>query len=449
MNTGSELVQSEVSKKTGTEQKMGLIGAIAVIVGSMVGASIFAFLGSIAAKTGSSLYIVYLIAVIPAIFGSVAYLQLGAMFPESGGTYHYNKKLLSPFMGLLAGLSILFAAVGVLSTMSIALAQFLQMYLPNAPLIPTSLGVLALFFIINFFGLKTTNAIQVIMVIWMIAALLIFAFPGLIIGEPAPPSDLPFLSNGFSGLFIAAALASFAYAGYNIITELGGNIKNPKRNLPLSIIISLLLVALIYFFVTLAVSRLVPAEELATGDLSLTTIATQFLSPGFVTFIGIGALLALATTLNVAVMIIPQELNAIAKDGLAPKIFTKLHGKNEIPTAGLITGFVFGVLLILSGISLDASGLMITVGFLAAAVFTGFGARKAPKLFKSDYEAAEIRIRPRVLSFFCWAGILSSLFFIFFSMVDAPLVMVAYIVLVIAAYVYHKWINKNNLNVEE
>src|SRR5699024_11656644 len=91
---------------------MGLIGAVAMLMGAMIGAAVFVLLGPLAKLTGPSLPLAFLLGALPAFFGSAYYIQLGSMFPSSGGTYVYTSRLLNPTSGVFAAFWLLFAGIG-------------------------------------------------------------------------------------------------------------------------------------------------------------------------------------------------------------------------------------------------------------------------------------------------------------------------------------------------
>ncbi|WP_243292041.1 APC family permease [Bacillus sp. FJAT-47783] len=436
-NTELSLSQKS-SLKTESQQKMGLIGAIATMVGAMVGSSIFVMLGPIAQTTGPSLYLAFLIGSLPAIFGSAYYVQLGCMFPKSGGTYYYNKRLNSPFMGFLAGVTILFACIGAIGMLALGLEQYMLYYFPNIPQLSVAMGTVILFGLINYFGIKTANLIQIGMVVWMLVALLCFAVPGFFV-EKSVSESAPFLTNGMSGLLLASALAFYSYAGYNIVAELGGNIREPKKNMPRAILLSLVIVTIIYVAVTYVVSSTSSANEWTDSNFSIPLMASKFLPSWIVMFIGLGGIMAIATTLNAAMMVFPQELLAIAKDQLVSEKFLTEHKKYGTPTLGLFTGAIISIILLVMKVDITTFATMVVIGFLLASVFTGFGARRAPKRYPDLYNSSIILISPKWLTFFCWSGIITSLFFSILAAMDAPLVGGIYLLLVMLSALYYRW----------
>lgn len=125
--------------------KIGLIGAISTLIGIMVGAAIFILLGPLAAQTGPSLTLAFLLGAIPALFGSVYYMQLGSIFPSSGGSYIFASRLLNPTLGILAGFFMVFAGVGAVGMLALGFINYLSFYFTNIPVIPIALLTILFF----------------------------------------------------------------------------------------------------------------------------------------------------------------------------------------------------------------------------------------------------------------------------------------------------------------
>src|SRR5699024_10166493 len=132
------------------KKKMGLVGAISTLIGTMVGAAVFVLLGPLVDQTGSSLPLAFLLGAIPALFGSAYYIQLGSMFPSTGGIYVYTSRLLSPTVGVLAAFWMLFAGIGAIGMLGLGFVDYIGFYFSSLPVIPTAIVVVIVFLFINF-----------------------------------------------------------------------------------------------------------------------------------------------------------------------------------------------------------------------------------------------------------------------------------------------------------
>lgn len=427
--------------------KIGLIGAISTLIGIMVGAAIFILLGPLAAQTGPSLTVAFLLGAIPALFGSVYYMQLGSIFPSSGGSYIFASRLLNPTLGVLAGFFMVFAGVGAIGMLALGFINYLSFYFTNIPVIPIALLTILIFFFINFLGIRFANKLQVFMVGWMVLALLIFIIFGFLHQQSAEFVEFdkgPFLRNGVSGLLMAAVLSFYSYAGYGIVTEIGGEIKNPQKNTPLAIIISLVTVALIYMGVSYICTSIVPIDEFIGFSASIPMTASLFLPNWVVDLIAVGGFLAIFTTLNAIMLVIPQELAVMGNEGVISKLFTKKHKKFGTPYISLVLISIVPMILIIFGISETVFATMTIAGLLISGLIMGVSALKIFKKAGQEYEHAVIKIPKPLLITFSILGIISSFLFTVLAILDAPVVGGLAIVLVVFTMIYSR---KKNLSI--
>jgi|SRR5690625_659005 len=416
-------------------KKIGLIGAIAIIVGTVIGASIFILLAPIAGQTGPSLFLAYFIAFIPAFFGSIFYAQLGAAMPATGGTYHYNKRLLNPTLGYLATISLILGGIGATVMLAIGFAEYLQFFFPNLPIQLTALLIILFLYGINLLGIKTAEIVQILMTLWIILALLIFAVPGLFHIEVQ--NFTPMIPNGMGSFLMGSALAVYSYVGFGIISEIGGTIENPKKNIPRAIFFSLGLITLIYMLVSLVAVGVIPWEQLSESGASVAEAAQKFLSPPFVLFISIGALFATVTTINAVLMTIPGDFQALAKEGIfSRKLMTK--EVNNTPLFPITFLVVIGAIGIFSGFSADFFATITIVGLLFNAVILGIALWKLPKREKEAYDNASFKMKPGLLKVAIILGVFLNAAFILLAVLDFLIIIPIYIVWLIIGFIMHR-----------
>jgi len=404
---------------------MGLIGAVAMLMGAMIGAAVFVLLGPLAKLTGPSLPLAFLLGALPAFFGSAYYIQLGSMFPSTGGTYLYTSRLLSPTLGVLAAFWILFAGIGANGMLALGFVNYISFYLGQLPIKSTAILIIIVFVIINLFGMRFSSLLQIYMVIWMVGSLLLYIVSGLF--ELQSPSFIsvdnePFFRNGLSGLLMATVLSFYSYAGYGLITEIGGEIRNSHKNTPRAIAISLLLVTAIYMGAAYVSTKVIPLEKFISFTASLPMAATYFLPDLGVHVIAVGGLLALFTSLNAMLLIFPHELYVMAQDrSVSPLFLVKVKRFNTPYFSLILVGFMT-ITLIHLGFSERVFATMTVIGFLLASILMGFASLKIFSKAQAPYEAATVKIPKPLLLFFSVLGIGCSLLFTVFAFIDEPLV---------------------------
>src|SRR5699024_10194296 len=213
--------------------------------------------------------------------------------------------------------------------------------------------------------------------IWMVGALVMYILFGILgqgNGSLIPVYNGPFLRNGISGLLMAAVLSFYSYAGYGLITEIGGEIKHPQKNTPRAIVISLLVVTMIYMGAAYVSTTIIPLEQFINFSASLPMAAAFFLPEWGVHVIAIGGLLAIFTSLNAMLLIFPHELSVMAQDRTVPKIFMLKIKKFDTPFVSLLLVGFMTVILIRVGLSATTFTTMTVTGFLFGSMLMGVSA---------------------------------------------------------------------------
>jgi amino acid transporter len=232
----------------------------------MIGAGIFVLTGIAAGTAGPGLLLAFLLNGIVTLFTALAYAELGSAIPEAGGGYLWIKHALPSINGFLSGWMSWFAHAVAGSLYALGFGAYFGLLLENYGISLFGLSgegldkflavVVALIFIyINYRGASETGTIANIVGFTKIVILGVFIISGLytIYYSPDWFSNFnPFLPNGFGGIFMAMGLTFIAFEGYEVIAQTAEEVKNPKKNIPKAIFLSLLIVIPIYLLVAFA-----------------------------------------------------------------------------------------------------------------------------------------------------------------------------------------------------
>lgn len=422
------------------KKELGLMGAISIVIGTVIGASIFILLGSVASQSGPSLFIAYIIGFIPALFASMIYAQLGSAIPNVGGSYSYTKELLSPRAGYLVATTLMLGGIGAIVMLAIGFAQYLQFFFPNISITLVATLIVVTLYFLNLLGLKLVEMIQIVMTIWIILSLFLFAIPGI------PHVNMehfqPLMPNGLNGLLFGSVLAVYSYLGVGIISELGGEIKNPKRNLPLAIFISLAIILVLYVLVSFVTIGVMPWQELASSGASITEAGQFYLPQWAIYFISIGALFATVTTINAIMLAIPRDFFVLEKDGILKQYWTSIKFK-DVPVLPLTMIMLVSIICIFTGLSADYFATITVVGLLFNAVLLAVAAWNLPKKRKAQYAESKFKLNKFSLYFFVIGGIVLNTLFILLAALDLPSILVIFIVWTLGGYLMvHKRIKR-------
>jgi len=355
------------SKAPATElaRDMGLMHVTMIGIGAMIGAGIFVLTGMAAGVAGPALILVFLLNGIVTGFTAMSYAELGSCFPEAGGGYLWVKEALPQPNGFLSGWISWFAhavacslysvafgafAVDLLSLGGVDFSKLVPSVVKSPPhlfwtkLIAVLVGIV--FVYINFRGAKETGQAETfvtmvkIIVIGMFIAFGCYAIFSGNLAEPWQSHFTGFFQQGVKGIIIAMGLTFIAFEGYEIIAQCGEEVVNPKKNIPRSVFLSLIIVVPIYILVAfVALGAVTPEGGVPTwqylgtrGELAMIEAAEHFMMGkiGRIIFL-IGGLFSTMSALNATIYSSSRVSFAMGRDHNLPGIFGKIHLKKRTP----------------------------------------------------------------------------------------------------------------------
>jgi APA family basic amino acid/polyamine antiporter len=255
---------------TSHPRHFGFAGATSVLVANMVGTGVFTSLGfqALDLHTGGALLSLWIVGGVVALCGAIAYAELGALLPRSGGEYVYLGQAWHPLAGFLGGwvsMTVGFAAPIALSSM--AFGRYLSAIVPVDPRL-ASLGMLAFVVAVHLAGLHAAKRFQIAITATQLCLVAAFVVAGLTFARPVP------LDMGLTGgvalrevlsapYAVSLVYVSFAFTGWNAAGYIAGEIVDPERTIPRAVVASTLLVTVLYLLLNFAFLRTVPLAEVA------------------------------------------------------------------------------------------------------------------------------------------------------------------------------------------
>lgn len=356
---------------------MGLMHVTMIGVGAMIGAGIFVLTGMAAGVAGPALLFVFLLNGFVTGLTAMAYAELGSCFPEAGGGYLWVKEALPQPNGFLSGWISWFAHAVACSLYAVAFGAFAVDLLHVAGidlsgLVPKIMSysshevaakgiavvIVLLFVYINFRGAKEAGQAETFVTIVKIVVITLFIGFGayaMFAGKTATPwqgNFSGFFQKGAMGIITAMGLTFIAFEGYEIIAQCGEEVKNPKRNIPRSIFLSLLIVVPIYILVAyVAIGAVSPEGNIPTwmylgqkGELAIMEAAEHFMMGklGRIILL-IGGLFSTMSALNATVYSSSRVSFAMGRDHNLPSIFARIHQGKRTPHMAI---FLSGALII-------------------------------------------------------------------------------------------------------
>ena len=344
------------------KKELGLFDVFAVSTGAMFSSGFFLLPGLAAAKTGASVALAYLIAgvlILPAMFSKA---ELSTALPKAGGTYFFLDRSLGPMAGTIGGLGTYFALTLKTAFALIGIGAYAAFFI-DLPIKTVAVSLTMLFMIVNIVGAKETTALQRVLVTVLLIVLAFFLVQGVnYVGweqgiELTKERNTPFFRHGLSGLLSTVGFVFVSYAGLTKVASIAEEVKNPDRNIPLGMMLSLGVTTAIYVGGVFIMVSVLDFANLSADLTPVATAAEQFFDwlPGRwgLMLIVIAAMAAFASTGNAGLMSASRYPLAMARDKLVPAMFAKL-GRFQTPTISIVAS---GMVMIVFILFLDAEGI--------------------------------------------------------------------------------------------
>lgn len=363
-------------------RKLGLLDITFIGVGAVIGAGIFVITGQAAATmAGPAIILSFLLAAVMIGITALIYAELSSAYPVAGSAYSFTFASLGEVFAWFVGWNLLLEYGVATAAVATGWSGYLRRFLENSMgvEIPLALSgaynpaagtyidisafaiILAIFFLLAI-GIKESARVNTAVVFIKLAVLVTFVVFGL------PHVDFNNLTDffpfGWEGVWHGAALIVFAYLGFDAISTVAEEAKNPGRNIPLGLILSLALSVVFFILVSFTLTAIVPYQELNVPD-ALAFALYKVNEPFAANIIALGAVITITTVMLVMGLGFTRILFALARDGLLPKSLSEVHPKYDTPYKATLLG---GVLLsVMAGlVPLKTLAELVNIGTLFA-----------------------------------------------------------------------------------
>ncbi len=443
------------------KREVGFFSATMVVVASMVGTGIFTTSGFIMAELSSpySMLICWLLGGMFAICGALCYAELGAMYPAAGGEYVFLRESFGKCIGFLSGwvsLIIGFSAPVAASSLafaayfsrsfSVSLGPELSLSLFGIEVVTLTfqsvlaISVIVVFSLVHCHSLSAGERVQNGLTLFKIGFIVSFVLLGLLLGDGSiedviENSDMSRLTQG--EFAISLIFVSFAYSGWNAAAYLGGEIKSPRRNIPLALILGTLLVMTLYLLLNIVYIYALPSKDMSgVLEVGIRSAASLF-GDNIGKYFGGAISLCILSVVSALVMTGPRVYYAMAKDGLFFSIFAKLSRTYGIPRYAIFLQAIIAVVMVMTA-SFDR--LVLYIGFTLSifTMLTVVGVivlRKKKRTLQRSYKTFGYPLTPM---FF----IIGNLWIVYYSIKTRPvasLIGLSTIFVGLLFYLYFNW----------
>jgi len=401
------------------KRQLSLFQVIMLGTAGTLGSGIFVLTGHAAAVSGPSAILAVLIGGILSFSIAINYCELATIYPETGGAMTYvreawGKGLLSFLVGSLDSISSTFYC----ALSAVGFAYSLSVFIPALPIVPVAILAIVFFVILNILGVTNVGNAQIFMGGFLILAFAIYIIYGFL--SPTGFDIKTFAPNGeffiFDGFFanLSAFLRTIAllyavYVGFEVIADDAEEVRNPNKNIPLAILISLTIITLVYSLTVLVTLGTVPWNELAGSETALSDAISVFLPGIGVVIIGLAGMIGALTSVNSSMLSATRETFTLSRDGVWPAFLSRLN-RFRVPFMAILLIGTISALISINGV-VDFLSYITSAGYLFVLFFSNFAMITLRKKFPAinrPFKAPLFPLTPLIATLTCLIVIMFS-----------------------------------------
>ncbi len=327
------------------KQELNLLDVFCIASGAMISSGLFILPGLAYARAGPSIIFCYLLAGLLSLPGMLSIAEMTTAMPKAGGDCFTVVRSLGPGIGTVAGLLSWFS-LSMKSAFALVGISVFTALIVDANLHLLSVLFCGIFLFINLTGIRRAGRTQVVLVVALFILMLVYVIFGL--PKVRVENLAPFAPNGIVSIFFTTGYVFVSYAGLLKIASVAEEIKDPGRNIPLGMIISLLVVSIFYSLMVLVTAGVLEPSELSNSLTPISDGSAVFLGNFGKIAMSLAAIFAFLSTANAGIMSAARSLVPLSRDGLLPGHFGRINKKYGTPHyAILVTGLVIIISLFL------------------------------------------------------------------------------------------------------
>lgn len=342
------------------KKKLSLLACIAMGIGSIIGASIFAITPIAIKIVGNGVVWGFFLAAGFLVLKTLPEFIISSSIPANGGNYMGLSRLVHPSLGCLQTFNDMVKGVMKIATLSLTFSTYFMIVFPN--LLPPVIVTIILIFIytyISLMGVKTSAIIQNISVAVLFVALGTYVFGGWP-NVTIDPMDVIIPTVKITKMWAVMGMLHGSLMGANALVYFADEIENPRKNIPLAFLISTSICVILFAIIAFVTVGVVPVTEMGaqgpviySDSYSLGFVAERFMGNEMLAFfVTGGALLAVVTSLNAIMIMFSRAQFVAARDGLYPKVISKMN-KHNVPSGAIIMNSAIAILAVVSGFNLE------------------------------------------------------------------------------------------------
>jgi len=394
------------------KRQLSLVQTIMLGTAGTLGSGIFVLTGHAAAVAGPAAILAIIIGGILSFAIAFNYCELATTYPETGGAMTYvreawGKGLLAFLVGSMDSISSTFYT----ALSAVGFAYSASVFIPSLPIVPVAIGIIIIFSTLNILGVTKVGNVQLVMGAGLVTAFAVYIVGGFVSPSGFHPQTL--LPNGrlftsvnpitnIGVILRTLALIYAAYVGFEVIADDAEEIKNPTKNIPIAILVSLVLITVIYSLTVMVALGTTPYTELAGSSTALSDTIRKFFPGLGVVIIGLAGMVGALTSVNSSMLSATRETFTLSRDGAWPNFLSRLN-RVRVPFMAIIFIGLVSVLITTFGL-VDFLSYITSAGYLFVLFFSNLAMiqlhRKYPYLHR-PYKAPLFPLTPIVASLTC------------------------------------------------
>jgi APA family basic amino acid/polyamine antiporter len=420
---------------------LGLWGAAGVGIGAIIGTGIFVLIGVASGIAGPAVIISFLIAGFTALLTGLSTAELSSFITEAGGSYIYTTKAFGRLPGFLVGWMKSFDYIVGASAVSIGFAAYFAYFLGIPPAVGTLVLVGSIWplilMVLNLRGMKEASGTNNILVALKVSALVLFiAVGGLYLITRGDFSLYhPFFPRGLSGALSGASIIFFAFIGFNTISVIAEEVRDPERNVPRAVLISFAVCTVLYIGVSAVSVGLLPWQVLGESSAPLEAALRVATDNFFILeFIAVSALFATTSVILASILGGSRALFAMARQRVIPGLFARISGQGIPVLTVLVTGIAIGAIVFLTNGNLDWLASIFNFGTLVTFFFINASLLRLRRTMPDVSRGFRVPLYP----FTPVLGLVSCLLLSFYLSANALLVGLGWVAVGMVAYAVNR-----------
>ncbi len=382
-------------KKLELKRELGLFHVTTIGVGLILGAGIYVLLGEASGSAGNAVWLSFLISAAVALLTGFSYAELSSMFPKASAEYVYTEKSFGKMLAFFVGYFVVLSAIISASTVAVGFAGYFGALFDIEWLTLTAILVIIVFSIMNFVSIKGSSWTNVVFTGMEILGLLIIIVLGFSKFGSVSYTEMPY---GITGVFKASALVFFAFLGFESVVKLSEECKEPRKNIPRALLLSIAITTILYITVAISAVSILDWQALSSSKAPLAEAAATILGNRAFIVLSVIALFSTANTVLISLIAASRSLYGIGENYKLLKPFTSIHQKFRTPHIAIWFVMIIAILFALIediGTIAELTNFTLFITFAvinAAVIFLRFKMPKEPRPFKIPFNISKVPI---------------------------------------------------------